>query len=316
MKRFYLKILFYGTGVIGSIFAAKLALSKNDVTVLARGQRLKDIETNGIILQHAISGKEIRVKVKAVDSLGINDQYDLIIVPVRTEQIDSILPILAQNNKTPVIMFIVNNPAGYEKWSLAVGKERVIVGFPGAGGRVKGQVVEYVLVSRILQPTTIGEVDGSYTPRIKKIAQMIRRAGFPVSISDNMDAWQKTHVAWVTPCAFAIYRSMEQGKSLSQCPEVVRNMIRAIREGFGILKDLNIPVTPSKLQTLEWLPEHFLVWSFTMWARTTHFETVALRHSLNARIELENLAAQFMELAKTSSLPTPYLTDLYRLESK
>jgi 2-dehydropantoate 2-reductase len=37
------KILVYGAGVLGSLYAAKLAESENDVTILARGQRLIEI---------------------------------------------------------------------------------------------------------------------------------------------------------------------------------------------------------------------------------------------------------------------------------
>lgn len=35
-----MRILVYGAGVIGSIFAEKLAVAGNDVTILARGKRL------------------------------------------------------------------------------------------------------------------------------------------------------------------------------------------------------------------------------------------------------------------------------------
>lgn len=49
-----MKILIYGAGVIGSIFAFKLSKSNNDVTVLARNQRLKDIQEKGLVLQKAI----------------------------------------------------------------------------------------------------------------------------------------------------------------------------------------------------------------------------------------------------------------------
>jgi 2-dehydropantoate 2-reductase len=44
-----MKILIYGAGVIGSIFAGKLAQKGYDITVLARNNRYKEIEDNGII---------------------------------------------------------------------------------------------------------------------------------------------------------------------------------------------------------------------------------------------------------------------------
>jgi len=47
-------ILIYGAGVIGSIFAAKLSLSENDVTVLARGNRLTELQANGVSREETI----------------------------------------------------------------------------------------------------------------------------------------------------------------------------------------------------------------------------------------------------------------------
>ncbi len=45
-----MRILIYGAGVIGSIFAGKLAASGEDVTVLARGKRPEELRQNGIVL--------------------------------------------------------------------------------------------------------------------------------------------------------------------------------------------------------------------------------------------------------------------------
>jgi ketopantoate reductase len=45
-----MRILIYGAGVIGCIFAGKLAASGKDITVLARGKHLEDLRQNGIVL--------------------------------------------------------------------------------------------------------------------------------------------------------------------------------------------------------------------------------------------------------------------------
>ncbi len=38
------KVLFFGAGVLGSVYAAKMYDAGIDVTVVARGKRLKDIK--------------------------------------------------------------------------------------------------------------------------------------------------------------------------------------------------------------------------------------------------------------------------------
>ncbi len=71
---------------------------------------------------------------------------------------------LSSNRKTPNILFMVNNPSGYDDWISAVGPKRLVIGFAGAGGQKIGSIVKYKIVSRFLQPTTFGELDRSKTP--------------------------------------------------------------------------------------------------------------------------------------------------------
>jgi len=53
--------LVYGAGVIGSIFAGMIARKGYDITVLARGKRLQELNDNGLILVNAINKKRITV---------------------------------------------------------------------------------------------------------------------------------------------------------------------------------------------------------------------------------------------------------------
>jgi 2-dehydropantoate 2-reductase len=306
-----MSILFVGAGVIGSIYAAKMAHAGHDITVLARGKRLENIRQPGIVLKNDTSGQRMVMRVKTRETLGGEEAYDLIIVAVRSDQVGSILPVLAADKKSPAILFMVNNPMGYEKWIEAVGRKRTLIGFPGAGGGIKGAVVNYTLVPGWMQPTTIGELDGAITPRVKRISAVMISAGFPVSICENMDAWQKYHVAFITPCSFAIYHALNKGRKLSESKESVILMEKGIQEGFRVLRSLGVPVTPAKLKALELIPERVLIKVILWWAGTRQFDMVAVRHSLNAKEEMEVLAAKFMQLAQKSDVQTPVLDLLY-----
>ena len=116
-------ILIFGAGVLGSLYAARLKQSGHDVTLLARNTRLKDIEEQGVVLQHALTGKTEIVSVRVVEHLNDNDTYDLIVVLVRKNQLASVLPLLAAHNATRNILFMVNNPSGYVDWADAVGRK-------------------------------------------------------------------------------------------------------------------------------------------------------------------------------------------------
>ena len=67
-----MKILFYGAGVMGSLYAARLRESGQDVSVLARGQRLADIREYGIVLEDVSTGNRTttRVNIHETDGLG------------------------------------------------------------------------------------------------------------------------------------------------------------------------------------------------------------------------------------------------------
>ncbi|MHB8064996.1 MAG: ketopantoate reductase family protein [Ruminiclostridium sp.] len=127
-----MKILIYGAGVIGSIFAGKLMKAGYEVTVLARGKRYEELNREGLILKKADSSEKERTHPKVINTLTEDDIYDYIMVVLQKVQVADVLPFL-KINYSKNIVFIVNNPLGYLEWVEAVGKERVMIGFPAAG---------------------------------------------------------------------------------------------------------------------------------------------------------------------------------------
>jgi 2-dehydropantoate 2-reductase len=301
--------LVYGAGVLGSLYAARLHASGEDVTVLARGSRLAELRESGILLQ---SGDGItKAPVRVVDALGADDAYDVIIVLVRSDQIESVLPSLAAHRATPTILFMYNTVDGPDRLIDAVGRDRVVLGFAGAGGKREGAIVQPMILPRMLQATTVGELDGRSTPRIRAIAAAFTRAGFPTAISPNMDAWLKTHVALVGPIAYGFYMTggnYELAKSATGCAQV----IKAIREGFLVVRALGLPLTPPRMMALQWLPLSLLVPCMRAVMNTTLAELAMNRHAFVARSEMRALADDFAALAARAGVATPATNELCR----
>ena len=97
-----MKILFFGAGVIGTIYGHVLSQAGNDVTHYVRVSKKKSLE-NGIKMQ-LLDGRSkkpkqenILYKPKVVESFSPADAYDLVIVSVRHYQLNSVLPILKEN---------------------------------------------------------------------------------------------------------------------------------------------------------------------------------------------------------------------------
>lgn len=305
-----MKILVFGAGVLGTVYAARLRHRGQDVTILARGRRFAEIERNGLVLENEQTGERLAVQPHVIDRLEPGHYFDLIIVLVRKNQLASVLPLLAANC-SPNILLMVNNAAGSDAIAAAIGSERVLLGFPGAGGAQEGHIVRYSIVSGLIQKTTIGELNGSVTARVTQIASVLRDAGFPAAVDRNMDAWLKTHVALVSPIADAIYTADNSNYQLARQPETIRVMIRAIKEGYRVLHALGIPVTPSKLRAVEWLPEWLLIAVMQRALATRWAELVIARHANAARDEMQTLADEFIMLAGQARVEIPSIERLY-----
>lgn len=296
------KILIYGAGAIGSIFAGKLAKYGNDVTVLARGDRYQEIKSKGIILCNALTNKEETIPVKCIDELLVEENYEYVIVVVQNHQIDQILPNLSRN-KSKNIVFVVNNPLGYSKYISAVGKERVMLGFPSAGGERKEGVVSYFIgtgIAKIMQTTTFAEADGSITIRLKKLVTIFRKAKFDPTFSTNMDAWQKTHIAFVVPIANALYQYNSESKKLARSRKTITEMILATREGFAALKENGVNIEPKKLNYY-YLPKWLLCIFYQILFLTKIAEYSMAKHTIVAKQEITELENQFLNLYSNSN---------------
>ncbi len=305
------KILIFGAGVIGSVYAGKLALAGHRVSVLARNIRLQELQLKGLILLE--NGKEInKPTVTVISELKANDIYDYIFVTLRKGQVKKALPILAQNQSKNFV-FMVNTSSGYSDWISEMGLERIIPAFPGAGGKIKNGIVYYSLTSRFVQPTTLGEIDGKVTKRTNELAEILSSAGFPTSISKKMDSWQKSHVAMVCPLAYGIYFDGGNNYTFSKNKSAINQMNKALKETFKFLKKSGIGVEPFKLNIFRIAPLWVLNLVMPFVFNTKWAESVISNHALAARDEMDMLFNDFILLGQKKGYD---LIELKKLRTK
>ena len=290
------RILIFGAGVIGSVYAGKLALAGHSVSVLARNKRLKELELNGLLLSE--NGKKIiKINVTVISELKRDDIYDYIFVTLRKDQLKEALHLLGQNQSKNFV-FMVNTSSGYADWTNKMGIERVIPAFPGAGGKIENGIVYFSLTPKFVQPTTIGEIDGKVTQRINELVKILRNAGFSTSISKKMDSWQKSHVAMVCALAFGIYFDGGNNYTFSKNKMAIVQMNKALKETFNFLKNAGIGVEPAKLNVFRLAPLCILNFIIPFVFNTKWAETVISNHALAARNEMEMLFDDFILLAE------------------
>jgi 2-dehydropantoate 2-reductase len=308
------RILVYGAGPLGSLFAARLQEGGNDVSILARGQRLADLREHGIVLVDVQTRQRTVTRVDVVEALASDDGYDLVLVIMRKNHALEILPVLAANQRTPNVLFLMNNAAGPGELVQALGRERVLIGFPNAAGYREGHAV-HCLSGTEDDPAFVpfGEVDGRITPRTQQVARILESApGFGAEVRTDMDTWLKYHVALLMPSlAPALYAARTDNYRLARTRDLVVLTVRAIREGFRVLRALGLPVTPSKYRLVEWVPEPVLVLMLQRLLVHEMMEVAMVKHANAARDEVQHLADEFLALARATPVPTPAIDHLY-----
>src|SRR5882757_3105539 len=86
------RICVVGAGAIGGWVAAKLAIAGEQVSVLARGDTLRLIRAEGLLLDQ--NGEAFVAKVDAADNAGALDAQDVVIVAVKAPALPDLAPML------------------------------------------------------------------------------------------------------------------------------------------------------------------------------------------------------------------------------
>jgi 2-dehydropantoate 2-reductase len=303
-----MRILVVGAGVIGSVYAGKLLEAGHEVLLLARGRRLSDLQAHGLVLEDAESGQRTEVAVPLLNQPVGGDRYDLVLVPVRSEQLAGTLPIfLGMNDDSDVLFF--GNTVGCQADLVAALGERALFGFPAAGGVRDGPVVRYILIRQ--QKTMLGETTGTTTPRVRRLQEVLDGAGFPTRISANIDGWMLGHSAFVVPIGFALYRVGTDAERLAADPDTVRLMVRATQEAFRVLRTTGNAEIPANLRMLYLnLPTAFIV---RYWRRVfagPRGELWFAAHSRAAPEEMHTLADELQTALRRIGGSTPNLDNL------
>lgn len=217
-----MRILIYGAGVIGSLYAVLLKEAGYDTTIYARGHRLEVLQNQGLLYKKNNIIKIVDIKI--IDHLQDNDIYDFIFLTVRENQLYQALKEL-KSNKSKTIITMVNTLDNYEKWESIVGKGKILPAFPGAGGSITNNILDAALTPKIIQPTTFSEISGKKTKRTAQLSQILKHAHIPYQQVNNMHIWQLCHLGMVVPLADAYYQT-EHPESVGQDKVIMKKIAK------------------------------------------------------------------------------------------
>ncbi|MFB0846496.1 ketopantoate reductase family protein [Paenibacillus oleatilyticus] len=244
-----MRVLVYGAGVIGSYLAHGLVRGGNDVTVLARGKRAEELEKDGLVIRHYFQRKTTVDPVHVIRTLEAGDIYDLIFVVMKYTDFSAVLPILA-NNRSSNIILVGNNTDAHDMQNYleehSDTHKNIAFGFQiSAGSRENGRTV----CIRGGVQMMLGGLDGPI-PFQTAIDQAFAKTKYKLVYHENIDAWLKNHIVPIVVLGFVTIIHERQMTKIAGDDKLLRQMIAAMDEGFRVLEAQGYPLTPAKQASL------------------------------------------------------------------
>jgi 2-dehydropantoate 2-reductase len=183
-----MRILVVGAGATGGWYGAKLASAGRDVTFLVRPGRAAVLRERGLRLTGA--DDEV-VTPRTVTAAELDGPYDVVLMAVKAlglpQAIEDITPAVGPH--TMIVPFL-NGMAHIDALTARFG-DSVLGGVIRIATTIgpDGEIVRLAPFANL----SVGELDGSDTPRVKELVAQLDGAGFDVARSPAIvaDLWHK-----------------------------------------------------------------------------------------------------------------------------
>src|SRR5258708_2850585 len=185
-----MRIAMIGAGAMGSTFSAWLARAGADVVLYDVDEpHIAAIAAAGLTV--ATPAGEINLPLAATSDIAEIAPVDMAMVLVDSNATRAAAETVAKVLSPAAFALTLQNGIGnVEALAAVLGRDRVIAGttYNSAARLAPGRVLH----SNIGE-TTIGELDGGASERVSAIAALFRRAGLPITASDNVigHIWMK-----------------------------------------------------------------------------------------------------------------------------
>lgn len=240
-----MKALVYGAGVLGSYLAHSLVRGGNDVYVLARGKRYKQLKEDGIVIRHHFQRRNTVDEVNVIETLQPDEHYDLIFVVMKYNQFPSVLPVLAENISNNIV--IVGNNADAQVMQTFLNensqeKKNIAFGFQLSGG-IREESGRIICIRGGGQ-MVLGSLDGEISFK-STVDHAFKKTKYKLNYNENIDAWLKSHIIPIVAMNSLLFLNDMDFKKIAKDKNTLMQMISAMDEGFMILEKLGYQIDPA-----------------------------------------------------------------------
>ena len=315
-----MKIAIIGAGAIGGYVGARLALAGNQVTFIVRGANLEAIRARGVRLIAADGSEQIAADVQATDDYAAPGPQDLVILAMKAHQLGAVadrLPallgpataIVTMQNGIPYWYFHQHGGPLAGSTLASVDPEHSLMD-KIAPSRVIGCVV--YPASELVAPGVVrhiegdrfplGELDGSSSARVLRVAACFTEAGFKSPVLDDIRAeiWLKL---WgnltFNPISSLAHSTLADICQYPPSRELAASMMReaqAVAHKLGIAFRVTLD---KRIAGAEKVGAH----------KTSMLQDIEAGRAP----EIDALVGSVAELGRLTQTPTPHIDSVYAL---
>nr|WP_319397396.1 2-dehydropantoate 2-reductase [uncultured Carboxylicivirga sp.] len=235
-------IAIIGTGGVGGYFGAKLAQAGNQVTFLARGEHLKAIKNNGLVVKSIDGDFEVK-DVAVTDTITDIESPDLVIIAVKAWQIkevrDDIAKILHPGS---MVLPLQNGVMAAEELSEVIDTSYTLNGLCRIISKIDGPgVINHFGVKPEI---VFGELDKSQSPRMETLVQSFNEAGITCKASDDIEAdiWKK----FISICVSALMAVTKTTYGeMCELKETRTMMLELLNEIYDLSQKKGVNIKPN-----------------------------------------------------------------------
>jgi 2-dehydropantoate 2-reductase len=313
-----MKICIVGAGAIGGYLGAKLALAGEEVTLIARGQHLAAIQTQGLQVIMADGSTHVIHPTLATSDINQAGTQDIVIVAVKAQSLPAIAPGLSSLYHSQTMVVTAQN--GIPWWY-----------FHKHGGEYEGQQIQAVdpqgiiaahididrVIGAVVYPAvelqspgvirhiegdrlSLGEIDNSKTARIQTLANICKQAGLKAPIRSHIrtEMWLKLwgNLAF-NPISALTRATLEEICQYPLTRELAQQMMieaQTIAEKLGIKFGISLE---QRINGAEKVGAH----------KTSMLQDIEAHRPT----EIEAILGAVIELGKLTHIPTPYMNAVY-----
>jgi 2-dehydropantoate 2-reductase len=313
-----MKIAVVGAGAIGGYLGAKLSLAGEEVTFIARNKNLAAINANGFKLILEDGSEQHAAKVRAVQAMADAGPQDAVLLTLKAHQVRDVLPDLrALFGPDTMVVTMINGLPWWYFHKLAGPYEGRQLESVDPGGMIATHVEPERVIGSVVYPAaelvapgvvkviegnrfTLGEPDGSRSPRIEALSQAMMKAGFksPVSKDIRGEIWIKL---WgnlsFNPISALTHATLE---AICRDPQARALAAAMMSEAQTVAEKLGVRFKVTLEQRIAGAA-----------AVGAHKTSMLQDVEAGRPLELEALVGSVVELARITATPTPTLDAIY-----